>query len=221
MSIARPLTGPEVKSCLVQSLEEALRDIGMPPETFRAAMEGWLEAQSALSRPHLTYPKIKWEIETMIETPRRGVGKSQSLQPYISAHVEADLGNNFLLTRRFGESAPMDLDCDVEIGKSWQLETRVPDDLRNRWIVQSTESITDPADAPAEAPKLPSVGELDLRKFRAAPEELPLEDLLGTPPTSPEVLGDEEEIGEASPTPGVEEVPATRRGRPKKGTILS
>ena len=220
MSIARPLTGPEVKICLIQSFSEALKEIGLPSEMFRPALEGWLDAQSALSRPHLTYPRIKWEIETMIETPRREVGKSQSLQPYVSAHVEADLGNNFLLTRRFGESAPIDLDCDVTIGKSWQLETRVPDDLRARWI-KIEDKVPDPQETES-ANQTPSASEMDLRKFRLAPEDLPSEDLLGTPPTSPEVIseGEEEEMAEIhSPAPEEETSSAPRagrRGRPKK-----
>lgn len=201
MSVARPLSGPEVKKCVLASLSQAAQEAGLTPDSFADSVGRWLDAQSLLSRDHLVYPKVQWEIEVTLETPRKEFGSHQTLHPYITAQLDIDLGNGQILVQRFGTSAPLDRDCDTVIGKSWQETTTIPDRIRNRWLVgvplEPLPSANAPlAEAEVEAVKQPRVF--------VTIQDLPDADLLGQP-SVPETI--EEPEPEAEPP---------RRRNPKK-----
>lgn len=207
MSVARPLTGPEVKTCLLAAMRQAAVEAGLTPDSFARTLGQWLDSHSILARENLTYPHVRWEIEVTVETPRKKFGSRETLDPWLSAHVEVELGNNQLLTQRFGGSAPLTIDCDTTIGKKWQEETRYPDRIRERWLGTPSEPLgeppapPEPIEAPVEAP---------VRNFVTI-QDLPDEDLLGTPPVVPTEA--------PAPAPAPEEpAPSAlqRRGRKSK-----
>lgn len=209
MSVARPLTGPEVKTCLLASMRQAAVEAGLTPDSFARTLSLWLDSHSILARENLTYPHVRWDIEVTVETPRKQFGSRESLEPWLSAHVEVELGNNQLLTQRFGHSAPLTLDCDTTIGKRWQEETRYPDRIRERWL-------GNPVEAPEASPE-PQVGEPEAPPVRnfVTIQDLPDEDLLGTPPVVPtEAMAPAPAPEEPAPSALV--TPPQRRGRKSK-----
>lgn len=105
---ARPLNGLEVREAVETHLltltDRLLGNIGLLSdqiitlaEQLRGSVREVLSRQTRLSKVHLTYPKVGWNIKTRVE-------QLEDHSYTVNAEVELDLERNIRLNLQFGES---------------------------------------------------------------------------------------------------------------------
>jgi hypothetical protein len=129
---ARPLNGLEVKEAVETHLltltDRLLGNVGLLSdqiinlsEELKSSVRRVLTAQSRLSRVHVTYPRVGWNIKTRVE-------QLEDHSYVVNAEVELDLERNVRINLQFGESGRGIVIASLEEEK---IPTNAPDLDRN------------------------------------------------------------------------------------------
>lgn len=213
MSIARPLTGNEVKVAVSNAVAEIQRQMELDGADFSAEAFSYLSTFSSLEGDHLVYPHVEWNLEGTIEREPAKFGARGTI--WVSITLDLDLGGGALISKRFGEAAPMGVELETKLFPLQQRALRTPDVLRERWI--SGQPLEPEAPAPessalAPAPEPapgPNPEAWNFVPSDSEPEPEPVSNLVGELPTL-DAFSDEVEPEASTPAP------SKRRGRPSK-----
>src|SRR5689334_12874920 len=129
---ARPLNGLEVREAVETHLltltDRLLGNIGLLSdqvstlsESLKSTIQEVFSRQSRLSKVHITYPKVGWNIKTRVE-------QLEDQSYVVNAEVELDLERNVRLNLHFGESGRGIVVASMEEEK---IATDTPDHDRN------------------------------------------------------------------------------------------
>ena len=144
MSIARPLTGTEVKIAVCRAISEVEAQMQLEGANFAAEADLYLSSFSSLEGDHLVYPHVEWNLEGTIEKTPPKFGEKQQI--WASITMDLDLGGGALISKRFGEAAPIGGELITQLFPLQQRSLRTPDVLRERWIQeQEPEPQAEPA----------------------------------------------------------------------------
>jgi hypothetical protein len=126
---ARPLTGLEVREAIETHLltltDRLLNNIGLLSdqvmelsESLRSTVRDVFSRQSRLSKVHITYPKVGWNIKTRVE-------QLEDHSYVVNGEVELDLERNVRINLQFGESGRGIVMGSLE-------EEKIPNDVPDR-----------------------------------------------------------------------------------------
>lgn len=129
---ARPLNGLEIKEAVETHLltltDRLLGNVGLLSdqiinlsEELKSTIKRVFSAQSRLSRVHVTYPRVGWNIKTRVE-------QLEDHSYIVNAEVELDLERNVRINLQFGESGRGIVIASMEEEK---IPTNAPDLDRN------------------------------------------------------------------------------------------